>query len=155
MEKDRALQEVRERGVEILTMIADTAKSKVNKQTSYICPLCGHGTHGDGLTVNPHSKSGHSLKCFGCGFSGDIIDLIGKTNGKDFNAALEEAAGYLGITIDKPDYAENFRTPATAPTQSSTTQPQKQQPQEPEADYTALFYRLRNGTQANIYRVEA
>ena len=143
MEKDRALQEVRERGVEILTMIADTAKSKVNKQTSYVCPICGHGTHGDGLTVNPHSKSGHSLKCFGCGFSGDIIDLIGKMNGKDFNAALEEAAGYLGITIDKPDYTQNFSKPAhtapTAPAQSPTTaQPQKPQ-QEPEPDFTGYL----------------
>lgn len=144
MEKDRVLQEVRSRGVEILSMIADTAKSKVNKQTSYICPLCGHGTHGDGLTVNPHSKSGHSLKCFGCGFSGDIIDLIGKMNGKDFNAALEEAAGYLGITIDKPDRTESFRTPATAPAQSSTTaQPQKPQ-QEPEPDFTAFFLKAKS-----------
>lgn len=140
MEKNRAIQEIKSRGLEVLSCITTPAKNKVNGKTSYVCPICGHGNNGDGLTENPQSKGGHGLKCFGsCGFAGDIIDLIGQMNGKDFNAALEEAGSYLGITIDKPDYTENFRTPATAPTQSSTTQPQKQQPQEPEADYTALF----------------
>lgn len=136
MEKNRAIQEIKSRGLEVLSCITTPAKNKVNGKTSYVCPICGHGNNGDGLTENPQSKGGHGLKCFGsCGFAGDIIDLIGQMNGKDFNAALEEAGSYLGITIDKPDYTENFRTPATAPTQSSTTQPQKQQPQELEADY--------------------
>lgn len=137
MEKNRAIQEVKSRGTEVLSQITTPAKDKVNGKISYVCPICGHGNSGDGLTENPQSKGGHGLKCFGCGFAGDIIDLIGQINGKDFNAALEEAGAYLGITIDKPDYAESFRTPA--PAQSSGTQPQKQQAQDSEADYTALF----------------
>lgn len=132
MEKSRAIQEVKSRGTEVLSQITTPAKDKVNGKISYVCPICGHGNSGDGLTENPQSKGGHGLKCFGCGFAGDIIDLIGQINGKDFNAALEEAGAYLGITIDKPDYTESFRAPA--PAQSSTTQPQ-----DPEADYTALF----------------
>lgn len=132
MEKNRAIQEVKSRGTEVLSQITTPAKDKVNGKISYVCPICGHGNSGDGLTENPQSKGGHGLKCFGCGFAGDIIDLIGQINGKDFNAALEEAGAYLGITIDKPDYTESFRTPT--PAQSSGTQPQ-----DPEADYTALF----------------
>lgn len=148
MEKNRAIQEIRARGLEVLAMITPQAKNRVNGKISYICPIpgCGHGTNGDGLTENPQSKGGHGLKCFGCGFAGDIIDLIGQMNGKDFNAALEEAGAYLGITIDKPDRTESFKTPAAAPAQSSTTQPKQQQPQQPqqpqqqpEADYTAFF----------------
>ena len=95
MERTRAIQEVRARGLEVLAMITPQAKNRVNGKTSYICPIpgCGHGTNGDGLTENPQSKDGHGLKCFGCGFAGDIIDLIMQTDGKDFNAALDEAAG--------------------------------------------------------------
>lgn len=134
MEKNSAIQEIKSRGFEVLPWITTPAKDKVNGKQSYVCPLCGHGNSGDGLTENPQSKGGHGLKCFGCGFAGDIIDLIGQMNGKDFNAALEEAGSYLGITIDKPDYTENFRAPIPAPAQSSTAQPQ-----EPEADYTAFL----------------
>lgn len=139
MEKNRAIQEVKARGTEILSQITSPAKDRVNGKISYICPIpgCGHGTNGDGLTENPHSKGGKGFKCFGCGFSGDIIDLIMHMSGKDFNAALEEAGAYLGITIDKPDYTENFRTPATAPAQSSAAAPAPVPAQK--VDYTSFL----------------
>ena len=87
MERTRAIQEIRARGLEVLAMITPQAKEKANGKTSYICPMCGHGTNGDGLTENPQSRDGHGFKCFGCGFAGDIIDLI-MQDGKDFNTAL-------------------------------------------------------------------
>ena len=141
MEIDKALQEVHDSTAEILRTMLTPAREKVNHQTSYVCPLCGHGTHGDGLTFNPDSKNKYGLKCFGCGFSGDVVDLIKATQGKDFVKALEEAGAYLGITIDKPEYKESFKARTTAPAQSSTTQPQQQeQPSEqPPEDYTAFF----------------
>lgn len=137
MERTRAIQEIRARGLEVLQWIAPPAKDKVNGKTSYICPICGHGTNGDGLTENPQSRDGHGLKCFGCGFAGDIIDLI-MQGGKDFNAALDEAAGYLGISIDQPDHTFNFKTPTERPAQTNP-QPQEQPSEQPPEDYTAFF----------------
>ena len=99
-DRESARQEIRLDWRKIAAAITGEAKQKVNRETSYICPLCGHGTHGDGLTVNPKSKDGTGLKCFGCGFSGDIIDLMMKTTGKDYNAALAECGSILGIEIE-------------------------------------------------------
>lgn len=137
MERARAIQEIRARGLEVLAMITPQAKDKANGKTSYICPMCGHGTNGDGLTENPQSRDGHGFKCFGCGFAGDIIDLI-MQDGKDFNTALDEAAGYLGITIDKPDHTFNFKIPTERPAQTKP-QPQEQPSEQPLTDYTNFF----------------
>ena len=89
--------------------ITHTARQNVNGRQSYVCPICGHGSHGDGLTINPKGRPG-ALMCFGCGFSGDIIDLLQRVNGCDFNTALNTAAAELGITIDpyKSDAAADF-----------------------------------------------
>ena len=139
MERARAIQEVRARGLEVLAMITPQAKNRVNGKTSYICPMCGHGTNGDGLTENPQSRDGHGFKCFGCGFAGDIIDLI-MQDGKDFNTALGEAAGYLGISIDQPDpdHKFNFKIPTERPAQTKP-QPQEQPSEQPLTDYTNFF----------------
>ena len=102
--RDQTRQEVKARWREVIVNLTDRAKQDVNGETSYICPICGHGKGGDGLTRNPRSKDGNGLKCFGCDFSGDIIDLIRQYTGADYNTALSEAAGYLGIEI------EPFRT---------------------------------------------
>jgi DNA primase len=100
MERDDARREVRARWREIITEYTSPAKEKANGKTSYICPFCGHGKNGDGLTHNPKGKPG-SLKCFGsCQFSGDIIDLISRATGADYNTALKEAAGSIGIEIE-------------------------------------------------------
>lgn len=102
--RDQARQEIKARWRDIITEYTDKAKDRVNGEDSYICPICGHGKGGDGLTRNPRSKDGNGLKCFGCDFSGDILDLIQQHTGADYNTALSEAAGYLGIEI------EPFRT---------------------------------------------
>lgn len=140
MDIKAAKQEIRQRWREIIPFYAVPAKDRVNGETSYICPFCGHGTHGDGLTRNPQSKDGNALKCFGCDFSGDIIDLIQKSTGGDFVPALREAAGAIGVTIDeyKPERttaAEAFG--GAAPTSQSRQQPE--QPAQVPVDYTAFF----------------
>lgn len=100
MEREQARQEIRQRWREIIPEYASTAKKKVNGEKSYICPFCGHGKGGDGLTLNTKSKDRNGLKCFGCDFSGDILDLIQRKTGADHNTALKMAADTLGITID-------------------------------------------------------
>lgn len=110
MDRDTARQEIRENWETILQGITHPAQQNVNGRQSYVCPICGHGANGDGLTINPRSKKRGALKCFGCNFSGDIIDLLQQVNSCDFNTALQTAAAELGITIDpyKTDAAADF-----------------------------------------------
>ena len=100
MTRENARQEIRSRWRDIITEYTEPARDNVNGETSYICPICGHGKGGDGLTYNPRSKDGNGLKCFGCNFTGDIIALIREHTGVDYNTALNEAAGILGIEIE-------------------------------------------------------
>lgn len=101
MEREQARQEIKRSWETILKAMAPRAKQKVNGKNSYVCPLCGHGEHGDGLGWNPRSKDGLGLKCFGaCDFTGDILDLYEKVNGVDHNTALKACADMLHITID-------------------------------------------------------
>ena len=92
-------------------MDRDTAKQEIRgswkrlfpadrKNKGIICPLCdsGSGKNGTGITENP--KSPGQLKCWNCGFQGDVIDLYQQRDGSDYNTALNAAAADLGITID-------------------------------------------------------
>lgn len=102
MDRETARQEIRKNWRYLIGDILLPAKTKVNGETSYICE-CGHGKNGDGLTVNPKSKDGNGLKCFGCGWSGDIIDLYEKTKNMDYNTALSLLAQKLGFKLEYPE----------------------------------------------------
>ena len=110
MDREQARQEIRRSWRQILPTMTAPARQRVNGETSYICPLCSHGTHGDGMTINPRSADGNGLKCFGCGFSGDIIDLYQQQTGADYNTALSLLAQEISVTIDpyRPDAAADF-----------------------------------------------
>lgn len=118
MDREQARQEIRQNWRQLITGITSEARQRVNGEASYICPLCGHGTNGDGMTGNPRSKDGSGLKCFGCNFSGDIIDLYQQTSGADYNTALSLLAQDMGITIDpyRPNAAADF-APVPRPTE--------------------------------------
>ena len=134
MNREQAKQEIKQNWRTLITGITSPAKAKVNGKMSYVCPLCGHGAHGDGLTYNPKSTDGNSLKCFGCGFSGDIIDLYQQQTGKDYNETLQELAGQLNTTIE-------------AGTDTGTTAKAPEKNQEGKtADYSAYYKQV----QANI-----
>lgn len=123
MDYERAREEVLYRWEEIIRQITSPAKLRVNGRTSYVCPLCGHGTHGDGLALNPKSKNGKGLKCFGsCNFSGDIIDLVGEVEHiTEYPEKLKRAGEYLGIEITgRSTAAEDFKEVAQ-------NQPKKEQ----------------------------
>ena len=94
-------QAIRERWREVIPALSDRAKERVNGEPSWVCPLCGHGSNGDGLTLNPTGKHDGALKCFGCGFSGDILDLWQQVNGVDFKAAKADISSLLGIAVSE------------------------------------------------------
>lgn len=97
MRKEDLKAEILPRWEEILQRITTPAK----KQGEYVCLLCGHGAHGDGLKSNPQSTK-YGLRCFGsCEFSGDILAYLQRAEGLDFPEAVERASNLLGISIDE------------------------------------------------------
>jgi len=147
LNRDSIKEEIRESWARILPTMTEEAKQKVNGEKSYICPLCGHGKNGDGLTVNPRSRDGNGLKCFGCGFSGDIIDLYQQATGTDYNEALSLLAYEIGRRIDPP--SERARKAPSCDFSSegydsSPSEPQKVKPRPPaaseaKADFSAYY----------------
>jgi replicative DNA helicase len=89
--------EILPRWEEVLQRITTPAK----KKGEYVCVLCGHGAHGDGLKANPRSTK-YGLKCFGgCGFSGDILEYLKQAEHLDsFPEQLERASSLLGLNIE-------------------------------------------------------
>ena len=120
MEREQARQEIRANWRRIITSYTGTARQRVSGKETYICPFCGHGTHGDGIKDNPKSADGYGMKCFGggCTFSGDILDFIQRVRGIDYNEALKEAGAIIGIKIDPytPPGAFDFGDTITADT---------------------------------------
>lgn len=85
---------------EIRIQSPDAFLQKARKR-GWICPEChnGEGKDGDGIVLN---KKNGSYKCFKCGFSGDIFDLIGKEYGlSEFNDQFQKATEIYGISVEK------------------------------------------------------
>ena len=73
-----ARAEIRRRGFSILQ-----ARCGISKDgRGFICPVCGHGKGGDGVTPVKDGR-GETFHCFGCGRGGDVFDFLG-----GFSAAL-------------------------------------------------------------------
>ena len=100
MNREQAAAEIKARYAEYL----QPAKVK----NTYICPLCGNGTGstGDGMRIDPHGN-GQQLKCFKCGFYGDIVDLYQQQHSCTTGEAFAALHNIFNITID----AEATRTP--------------------------------------------
>lgn len=156
MVKETARQTIRANWRTLIRQITSPAKTKVNGETSWICPLCGHGTHGDGLTFDPTSQDGNSLKCFGCGWHGDIIDLYRKQTGKDYGETLAQLAEAVVVSIDvqppvrvqngpmrrvMKEYAEESKMSQKASFGDFAAMllPDGEELTEKEVDYTAFF----------------
>lgn len=135
-----AWDEVKNRTREILPALGlPEAKQRANGEVSYICPCCGHGSNGDGLTIIPIGKTfnaygrrwvsnGRTIKCFNaaCPFkSGSVIDLVAQWKDITAEEALHECADAIGLDIfddwskEKTDAANKWlasrRAAKTAP----------------------------------------
>ena len=110
MNFEDAKNDIRGRWREIMPRITSQARNTMNGERSWICPKCGQGTHkGYGLTFIPaghrdpltgKTSDGNTLKCFDCGFTGDIFQLYQEVHGADFVQAVKALADMLNITID-------------------------------------------------------
>lgn len=154
MERESARQEIRRQWRQLLATDLEPAKRPANGEQSFVCPICGHGKNGDGLTYNPHSADKNGLKCFGCGFSGDVIDLYMQRYNVDYNTALQELADRLNIEIDGQERAErpqrhsNTRQGEFTPATTEAPQEATESAEEPLEDNSLYFrecwQRLRN-----------
>ena len=106
-----------------------------------ICPICGHGTHGDGIVKNRASDDPNGLKCFSCSFSGDVISLIEQDMSMDYNEALQYAADQLNITIDSTPYnpPRSAQEPRKVQEVQEHTEAQEKQEEPNQADYTGYY----------------
>lgn len=93
MNREQAAAEIKARYAEYL----QPAKVK----NTYICPLCGNGTGstGDGMRIDPHGN-GQQLKCFKCGFYGDVVDLYQQEHNCTAGEAFTALHNIFNITID-------------------------------------------------------
>lgn len=106
------------------------------KRGTYICPKCGNGsgTDGDGMSINPHDDGLH-LKCFKCGFYGDIIDVIKEDMHLGTDAeAFAAARDFFKITIDDQPAQHEARK-----AQAAQDAPQVHLEQEEAPDYTSYI----------------
>lgn len=104
---DNELEELKSR-LPSYVLSVTTPDRKAGKNM-YKCPLCGSGTHGansDGaFSIFDHGKK---WKCFACGKSGDIFNLIGLLEGvSDFPAQIKRASEVTGFTVT--DTEEEFK----------------------------------------------
>ena len=106
------LEEIRSRWAEVYPAAPDSRKGK----PSIICPLCGNGSGqtGDGVHENPHSGNPHTLHCFKCSFSGDVIAMRQAEKGLTFQEAVKDLANLLNIDVDHQSATERPRTAQTA-----------------------------------------
>lgn len=143
MDREQAITEIRASWRRLY------AADKKNK--GIICPLCGSGSgnKGTGITGDSNHNKPNSLKCWSCGFTGDVIDLIQQETGADFNTAINNAAADLGIIIDaynsveqaKRDFSSaDDKKPAAA---NTTPKNATEQPTEAITDYTAYYEQCR------------
>lgn len=132
MNREQAAAEIKARYTEYL----QPAKVK----NTYICPLCGNGTGstGDGMRIDPHGN-GKQLKCFKCGFYGDIVDLYQQEHNCTAGDAFTALRDRFNIAID----AEATRTP-TEPRKveqgiNTTTAENQQETATERPDYAAYL----------------
>lgn len=130
MERQEAIKEIRSNWRRLYR--AD------KKGSGITCPICGSGSgsHGTGITADTTHGRPESLRCWSCGFSGDVLDLIQQETGRDFIAAVQYAADQLGIVIDRQPGSAR---PAAARKQSAPTITTEPEPAPALEDYTGYY----------------
>ncbi len=106
--KREILDEIRAK-VDILTMLEARGIAFRRAGASWVglCPV--HSERSPSFNVNTGFQT---FRCFGCGISGDVFNLIEELEGLSFPGAVQFLADELGITLeatDDPDYKRRQR----------------------------------------------
>lgn len=136
MDREQAKREIKSRFAEYLR--------PAKKRGTYICPLCGNGSgsSGDGMTVDPKGDRTH-LKCFKCGFYGDLIELYQQEHGCTQQEAFTGLYQQYGLEIDAaggPTSDFKGMGHIQTPTEPKTPQEAAQEAQEVQEVYNYLDY---------------
>ena len=106
-----------------------------NQRDQYICPFCGSGTgpHGTGaFTVFPD----HHFKCFSCGETGDIFDLIEKHEHLTKAEATRRALDLFGAP------SGSFRAPEKTQVKTDRPRIKARQPVAPSEEWQRLAEKI-------------
>ena len=142
MNRSDAAREVKSRYAEYL----QPAKKRIAGKPTYICPICQNGTgkDGDGMSIDPHGD-GTQLKCFKCGFYGDIVDLYQQEHNCDVGAAFTALYDRFGITIDAPEATRTateprrYEWPTNTPAQAEKPAETPTEAAEGKPDFTEYY----------------
>lgn len=100
------------------------------KKGNFSC-LCG--THEDRNPSMSYNRKNNTVKCFSCGFTGDVVDLIRVREGlTDYRSAVTKAAEILGMPDAVRDSSlTGRRKPSTQGPSVAPSRVIKQQPKQP------------------------
>ena len=132
MTREDAKREIKSRYAEYL--------KPAKKRNTYICPLCGNGTGstGDGMTVDPHGDRQH-LKCFKCGFYGDIIELYEQEHGCSAADAFNALYSLFGLQVEGRGKTATPSEGRPAPRPARNQRPAAEETKPKADDFTALY----------------
>lgn len=103
---------------------------------TYVCPACGSGTHGNRTAAFVVDTARNRFKCFSCGASGDLFDLIGIVEGIESRSAqLKYAAEYAGVMLDETAGKRGAVSPSKAISSTATAKVPRETGQEPQDGY--------------------
>lgn len=134
------IRDARQRAVLSLQAYAEAMISKRDKAGKPCCPFCKSGTGKGGtsaFSIDSSDKAHPRYKCFACGESGDIFDLIGAVEGiQDTKDQIGRAAEFCGLELDEPGQSRGgieHPAPRQAPMKPA---PKEEEPAAEEPDYT-------------------
>ena len=102
----------------------------------YACPFCDSG-HGGKNSDGAFSIKGNGeyWKCFSCGRSGDIFDLVRLKENIDGADLFQRVYDMCGITVDENDQSTEPQAKAPNSAAASGTDPLQEEPEEDLIDY--------------------
>ena len=104
------------------------------RRTGFVCPCCGNGTGENGDGIKPNDQL--VFHCFRCDESGDVISLLGKAEGLNYNQEFEKLRERLGLELDPDSPIERRSAPESTPSEEDEELP-------PKADFSELYRQSR------------
>ncbi len=103
---------IEEKTAEVKRSVPCTDYLKKSKgKNMFVCPYCGSGTHANATGALAYYEKDNRFKCFACGESGDVLDLVQHIASCNFYKALQIICKDYHISFDTPKGYRNFKEP--------------------------------------------